>query len=290
MDGQQQQTDAWCWKPLMGDAKCWTYLIPMLYQLVIYPPLLVASFLQFNSIGEFVMHNGTLFPLLGVDGDNEPLDTAEDERLFPLRLILYIFFGHMIRDGVMELSLPKLRWELLAHHVFACTAVLVVLCSPTSTVAAVCGIVALEVGSFTWSMWMVDSWIRALPTACPPWPRCATLPVYICGGERFVGRLYVITFTISNIAGAVMLGLSIWMALREGHTGFALFYTTGYVLLILRQLEVCEFARGKVQQPQYDELREADRPSSNRDSSVGADETAQMLAVPYSGADQTARV
>ena len=53
VEGEQQQTDAWCWKPLMGDAKCWTYLIPMVYQLVIYPPLLVASFLQFNSIGEF---------------------------------------------------------------------------------------------------------------------------------------------------------------------------------------------------------------------------------------------
>ena len=147
----------------------------------------------------------------------------------------------------------------------------------------------MECGSFTWNLWMVDAWIRSLRNPCPTWSRCTTLPVYICGGERFVGRVYVIIFTISNIAGAVMLSLSIWMALREGYTGFALFYATGYVLLILRQLEVCDFARGKVQKPQY-VLREADLPCSNRDSSVGADETDQMLAATSSGQDQTARV
>ena len=88
---------------------------------------------------------------------------TENSSLLPLRLFLYAFFGHLIRDTAMELGMESYSQKFLAHHALYIVATFWALLAQEATVPITTGIASCEVGSFFWNVWVLDSANRPRP-------------------------------------------------------------------------------------------------------------------------------
>ena len=255
-----KQPTPWMFERLDG-TRNGQYLVCMAFQLLV-PPLFVWSLLRRSRDASghagsassavapaWLRREGGFFPEQEPGGDVH----GENSSLLPLRLFLYAFFGHLIRDTAMELGMASYNPKFLAHHALCIVATFWALLAQEATVPIATGIASCEVGSFFWNVWVLDSANRPRPEWRVPWPRCER-----CHGGKVVLWLYIVVFTGSNVLAAVMLFHASQIAAQAGHVWLAACYAvSGTVLLLLRQLEVGQFLCGNFVLPKYDDDAEA---------------------------------
>jgi len=201
-------------------SQLWTYGVSMLLQVAVYPACVAGGYAAWRARAggaRWVDRPGGLFAAEG------GLD------LLGLRLFLYAFFGHLVRD----LPFCWGRSLIVVHHLVCMLGVLAALVMPVGGVSTALGIFALESGSLGYNAWCIDETLRALPSWVPCWPR----------GDGQVGRALVpaafrVGMTASNLFGAHMLTIAVRAHAAQGSWAVPGFYgLAGTVLLAMRQQE-----------------------------------------------------
>mmetsp|Transcript_47830 Transcript_47830/g.126598 ORF Transcript_47830/g.126598 Transcript_47830/m.126598 type:complete len:256 (-) Transcript_47830:127-894(-) len=195
---------------IAGTETC-SYLMALLNQLCIYPSCILA-WMALGGSSESLTDKGLL-------GNANP-------SYFALRVLLYAFVGHLVRDLPGSVTQPL----IVAHHIASLLIVFVGLLLPASGVVFVMGVFTLELGSICYGLWMIDETMRDLPMWCPWWPR---------GGRFAMGVLYRGGMTVSNVIAFPLMLLTIQGCWSKGHWAFGMFHGVGgTVFLLARQREV----------------------------------------------------
>jgi len=179
--------------------------------------------------------------LVGTDTRHLSSPVGRDLQFF--KYFLYTFCGYLARDLPLCINNPL----FVAHH-FACAAGIISTLETTSpgAIAAVHGILVLELGSFFFNVWGIDDLLRHFPQHFPFWPHFIK--------ESWLCNAYYFMLTFSNIISSWFLWRSSMASFESGYMTFGLFSAlSGAPLIYLRQVEVNKAMTGIKPKPRMHE-------------------------------------
>lgn len=205
--------------------RLWTYITAMCCQGLLYPLVILWAWLQWRGGAARSSWEWT------------PGGLFAEEVHFGLRVYLYIFFGYLARDLMMQFLEAELRLLMVLHHVVCMGGILLGLTTSQGGVAMALGTFVLELGSFFYNGWICDATMRGALGDNSLWS------LWPWGGG------YIALFSATNLLAFYFLAVAAVENLAAGQLFHAVIFTcTGLPLIALRQQECNRAWRGDITQ------------------------------------------